>query len=163
MEYISRNIESTVITLANYFPVVIVTGPRQSGKTTLIKHLFSEYLHFSMEDLQVRAFAEQDPIAFLAQNKKGMIIDEVQRTPSLMSYIQGIVDKDPSKKFILSGSSNFTMMQSISQSLAGRAAILELLPMSITEVKDYVSSHTLDELIFGGLYPVVCSNQVPPE
>ena len=116
-----------------------------------------------MEDLQVRAFAEQDPIAFLAQNKKGMIIDEVQRTPSLMSYIQGIVDKDPSKKFILSGSSNFTMMQSISQSLAGRAAILELLPMSITEVKDYVSSHTLDELIFGGLYPVVCSNQVPPE
>ena len=163
MEYISRNIESTVITLANYFPVVVITGPRQSGKTTLIKHLFSDYLQFSMEDLQVREFASQDPIAFLSQNKNGMIIDEVQRVPALMSYIQGIVDKDTSKRFILSGSSNFSMMQSISQSLAGRAAILELLPMSMTEVKDYVSNHTLDELIFGGLYPVVCSNKVPPE
>lgn len=163
MEYISRSIEPTVTKLANYFPVIVITGPRQSGKTTLIKHLFSDYLQFSMEDLQVQEFAENDPVAFLGQNKNGMIIDEVQRVPSLMSYIQGIVDKDASKKFILSGSSNFSMLQSVTQTLAGRAAILELLPMSMTEINDYMASHTLDELIFGGLYPVVCSNKIPAE
>ena len=151
MEYISRSIEPTVLEIAKYFPVIVITGPRQSGKTTLIKHLFNEFLQFSMEDLHVREFAEQDPVAFLEQNKLGMIIDEVQRVPSLMSYIQGIVDKDPSKKFILSGSSNFSMLQSVTQSLAGRAAILELLPMSIPEIGDWASSHTLDELIFGGI------------
>ena len=163
MEYISRSIEPTVLEMAKYFSVIVITGPRQSGKTTLIKHLFNEYLQFSMEDLHVREFAEQDPVAFLEQNKLGMIIDEVQRVPSLMSYIQGIVDKDPSRKFILSGSSNFTMLQSVTQSLAGRAAILELLPMSIPEIGDWASCHTLDELIFGGMYPAVCAQKIPPD
>ena len=163
MEYISRSIEPTVLEMAKYFSVIVITGPRQSGKTTLIKHLFNEFLQFSMEDLHVREFAEQDPVAFLEQNKLGMIIDEVQRVPSLMSYIQGIVDKDPSKKFILSGSSNFSMLQSVTQSLAGRAAILELLPMSIPEIGDWASCHTLDELIFGGMYPAVCAQKIPPD
>ena len=163
MEYISRHIESTVLEMAKYFPVIVITGPRQSGKTTLIKHLFGEYLQFSMEDLHIREFAEQDPVAFLEQNKQGMIIDEVQRVPTLMSYIQGIVDKDPSRHFILSGSSNFAMLQSVTQSLAGRAAILELLPMSIPEISDFAKSLTLDELIFGGMYPAVCAQKIPPE
>ena len=163
MEYISRSIEPAVLEMAKYFSVIVITGPRQSGKTTLIKHLFNEFLQFSMEDLHVREFAEQDPVAFLEQNKLGMIIDEVQRVPSLMSYIQGIVDKDPSRKFILSGSSNFSMLQSVTQSLAGRAAILELLPMSIPEIGDWASSHTLDELIFGGMYPAVCAQKIPAE
>ena len=79
MEYISRSIEPTVLEMAKYFSVIVITGPRQSGKTTLIKHLFNEFLQFSMEDLHVREFAEQDPVAFLEQNKLGMIIDEVQR------------------------------------------------------------------------------------
>ena len=149
--------------MAKYFPVIVITGPRQSGKTTLIKHLFNNYLQFSMEDLHVREFAEQDPIAFLEQNKNGMIIDEVQRVPSLMSYIRGIVDKNPSQHFILSGSSNFSMLQSVTQSLAGRAAIMELLPMSMPEISDRASSITVDELIFGGMYPAVCSQQIPPE
>ena len=163
MEYISRHIESTVLEMAKYFPVIVITGPRQSGKTTLIKHLFGEYLQFSMEDLHIREFAEQDPVAFLEQNKQGMIIDEVQRVPTLMSYIQGIVDKFPSRRFILSGSSNFAMLQSVTQSLAGRAAILELLPMSIPEISDLAKSLTLDELIFGGMYPAVCAQKIPPE
>lgn len=163
MEYINRNIEPTILEMAKYFSVIVITGPRQSGKTTLIRHLFNEYLQFSMEDLHVRELAEQDPIAFLEQNKDGMIIDEVQRVPSLMSYIQGIVDKDSSKHFILSGSSNFSMLQSVTQSLAGRAAILELLPMSISEIIDHAASITLDELLFGGLYPAVCTKKVPPE
>ena len=163
MEYISRHIESTVLEMAKYFPVIVITGPRQSGKTTLIKHLFGEYLQFSMEDLHIREFAEQDPVAFLEQNKQGMIIDEVQRVPTLMSYIQGVVDKFPSRHFILSGSSNFAMPQSVTQSLAGRAAILELLPMSIPEISDFAKSLTLDELIFGGMYPAVCAQKIPPE
>ena len=152
-----------MLEMAKYFPVIVITGPRQSGKTTLIKHLFGEYLQFSMEDLHIREFAEQDPVAFLEQNKQGMIIDEVQRVPTLMSYIQGIVDKDPSRHFILSGSSNFAMLQSVTQSLAGRAAILELLPMSIPEISDFAKSLTLDELIFGGMYPAVCAQKIPPE
>ena len=163
MEYISRHIESTVLEMSKFFPVIVITGPRQSGKTTLIKHLFGEYLQFSMEDLHIREFAEQDPVAFLEQNKQGMIIDEVQRVPTLMSYIQGIVDKFPSRRFILSGSSNFAMLQSVTQSLAGRAAILELLPMSIPEISDLANSLTLDELIFGGMYPAVCAQKIPPE
>ncbi|MBR4829214.1 MAG: AAA family ATPase, partial [Muribaculaceae bacterium] len=163
MEYISRHIESTVLEMAKYFPVIVITGPRQSGKTTLIKHLFGEYLQFSMEDLHIREFAEQDPVAFLEQNKQGMIIDEVQRVPTLMSYIQGIVDKFPSRRFILSGSSNFAMLQSVTQSLAGRAAILELLPMSIPEISDFAKSLSLDGLIYGGMYPAVCAQKIPPE
>ena len=163
MEYISRHIESTVLEMAKYFPVIVITGPRQSGKTTLIKHLFGEYLQFSMEDLHIREFAEQDPVAFLEQNKQGLIIDEVQRAPTLMSYIQGIVDRFPSRRFILSGSSNFAMLQSVTQSLAGRAAILELLPMSIPEISNLAKSLTLDELIFGGMYPAVCAQKIPPE
>ena len=163
MEYISRTIEPTVLEMAKYFSVIVITGPRQSGKTTLIKHLFNDYLQFSLEDLHIREYAEQDPIAFLEQNTHGMIIDEVQRVPSLMSYIQGIVDKDPSRRFILSGSSNFSMLQSVTQSLAGRAAILELLPMSIPEIKDLAGRLSLDELIFGGMYPAVCAQKIPPE
>ena len=163
MEYISRSIEPTVLEMSNYFPVIVITGPRQSGKTTLINHLFNNYMQFSMEDLHVREFAEQDPVAFLEQNEHGMIIDEVQRVPALMSYIQGIVDKDSSRHFILSGSSNFSMLQSVTQSLAGRAAILELLPMSISEIGDLAATCTIDELIFAGMYPAVCAHKIPPE
>lgn len=163
MDYINRDIESTIQEMVKYFSVIVITGPRQSGKTTLIKHEFDNYLQFSMEDLNVRDFALNDPVAFLGQNINGMIIDEVQRAPALLSYIQGIVDNDPSKRFILSGSSNFSMLQTVTQSLAGRAAVLELLPMSMKEPLDYVASHTLDELIYGGWYPAVCSGKIPAQ
>lgn len=125
----------------------------------MINHLFGDYVKFSLEDLNVRDFALSDPIAFLKQNVNGMVIDEVQRVPELMSYIQGIVDKDPNKKFVLSGSSNFSMLKSVTQSLAGRAGILELMPLAMNEVNDLVRDKSLDQLLFDGLYPAVCSGQ----
>lgn len=159
MKYILRTQEATLLDMAKYFPVIVVTGPRQSGKTTMINHLFGDYVKFSLEDLNVRDFALSDPIAFLKQNVNGMVIDEVQRVPELMSYIQGIVDKDPNKKFVLSGSSNFSMLKSVSQSLAGRAGILELMPLTMNEVNDLVHDKSLDQLLFDGLYPAVYSGQ----
>lgn len=159
MKYILRTQEATLLDMAKYFPVIVVTGPRQSGKTTMINHLFGDYVKFSLEDLNVRDFALSDPIAFLKQNVNGMVIDEVQRVPELMSYIQGIVDKDPNKKFVLSGSSNFSMLKSVTQSLAGRAGILELMPLAMNEVNDLVRDKSLDQLLFDGLYPAVCSGQ----
>ena len=159
MEYISRDIENIIIEMARYFQVVVVTGPRQSGKTTLIQHLFAHYACFSLEDLNVRELASSDPVAFLRQNEQGMIIDEVQRVPELMSYIQGIVDREPDKRFVLSGSSNFAMLRSVSQSLAGRAAVLELLPLSMNEVSSQLQSKSLDQLMFDGLYPAVCAGK----
>lgn len=159
MKYILRTQEATLLDMAKYFPVTVVTGPRQSGKTTMINHLFGDYVKFSLEDLNVRDFALSDPIAFLKQNVNGMVIDEVQRVPELMSYIQGIVDKDPNKKFVLSGSSNFSMLKSVTQSLAGRAGILELMPLAMNEVNDLVRDKSLDQLLFDGLYPAVCSGQ----
>ncbi len=159
MKYILRTQEATLLDMAKYFPVIVVTGPRQSGKTTMINHLFGDYVKFSLEDLNVRDFALSDPIAFLKQNVNGMVIDEVQRVPELISYIQGIVDKDPNKKFVLSGSSNFSMLKSVTQSLAGRAGILELMPLAMNEVNDLVRDKSLDQLLFDGLYPAVCSGQ----
>ena len=159
MNYITRAQEATVLDMAKYFPVIVITGPRQSGKTTMINHLFDDYIKFSLEDLNVRDFAQNDPVAFLRQNENGMVIDEVQRVPELMSYIQGIVDKDPSKKFVLSGSSNFSMLKSVTQSLAGRAAVLELMPLAMAEVEKAVQGKSLDQLLFDGLYPAVCSGR----
>ena len=109
--YIHRKIEETILEAYKYFSVISVTGPRQSGKSTLIKHLFPQYAMYSMKDLHVRQFAENDPVAFLSQHPEGMFIDEVQKVPVLLEYIQGIVDKNPEKRFFLSGSSNFELMK----------------------------------------------------
>ena len=112
--FINRELGRTLLEAANYFPVLCVTGPRQSGKSTLVNHLFPEYKQVSLEDLDVRAAAMEDPRGFLNQTSGGMIIDEVQRVPDLLSYIQGIVDNDSRRRFILSGSSNFTLLRSVS-------------------------------------------------
>lgn len=159
MEYIERQISETVKEASTCFPVICITGPRQSGKSTLIKNTFPDYVRFSMEDLNVREYALNDPIAFLGQTDKGMILDEIQRTPELMSYIQGIVDENPERKFILSGSSNFILLKTISQSLAGRAGLFELLPMTYQEASESYSGLTLDELIFNGLYPAIVAGK----
>ena len=123
MNYINRNIEQTISEAAKYFPVIAVTGPRQSGKSTLLGHLFPEAIKFSLKDVNIRSFAESDPIAFLNQTDKPLFIDEVQKVPMLLEYIQGIVDNHPNKKFFLSGSSNFELMKSVSESLAGRVGV----------------------------------------
>ena len=119
--YINRELEGTLLDAARYFPVLCVTGPRQSGKSTLVKHLFPDYKPFSLEDIDMRVAATEDPRGFLNQTSEGMIIDEVQHVPELLSYIQGIVDNHPERRFVLSGSSNFSLLRGVSQSLAGRA------------------------------------------
>lgn len=156
--YIKRKIESTILEAAKYFPVITVTGPRQSGKTTMLKHIFPHLHYYSLEDLDTRSFAMEDPVRFLHLHEDGMILDEVHNYPELLSYIQGIVDEQPHKKFVLSGSSNFALLKKVSQSLAGRSGVFELMPLSIEEVKgqiEYVDD--ADQLLYHGLYPAVCS------
>lgn len=156
--YIKRKIESTILEAAKYFPVITVTGPRQSGKTTMLKHIFPHLHYYSLEDLDTRSFAMEDPVRFLHLHEDGMILDEVHNYQELLSYIQGIVDEQPHKKFVLSGSSNFALLKKVSQSLAGRSGVFELMPLSIEEVKgqiEYVDD--ADQLLYQGLYPAVCS------
>ena len=159
MNYINRTMEALLLEASKYFSVLAVTGPRQSGKSTLLGHLFPEAVRYSMKDVNVREFAENDPIAFLNSTKDVMFIDEVQKVPELFEYIQGIVDADPDRKFLLSGSSNFEIMKSVSESLAGRAGVYELLPLSLTEAGDIGFAKGLDEFLFDGLFPAVCSEK----
>lgn len=159
MEYIERQIVEIMQKAAKYFPVICITGPRQSGKSTLIRHKFQNYMRFSMEDYNTRELAESDPISFLNQTKEGMILDEIQRLPMLLSYIQGIVDEHPERKFVISGSSNFTLMRGISQSLAGRVGVFDLLPMSYKEMAELWSHKTIDEILFSGMYPAICAEK----
>lgn len=154
-EYIERDITRAVRDAANYFPVITITGPRQSGKTTLIKHLFEGLPYYSLENLDIRNFAANDPVAFLNQDVQGMILDEVQNVPALLSYIQGIVDDNPGRRFVLSGSSQFSMLKTMTQSLSGRTAIFELLPMAYSEVQAKAEGKSLDELLFDGFYPAI--------
>ncbi|MCH5181685.1 MAG: AAA family ATPase, partial [Prevotellaceae bacterium] len=128
---IKRSIEPKLLELSEKFPVITLTGPRQSGKSTLLRHTFPEYNYVSLENPDERLFAESDPKGFLATYSDKTIIDEAQRVPHLFSYIQTHVDlENRAGMYMLAGSQNFLLMQSISQSLAGRAAILKLLPFS---------------------------------
>lgn len=160
-KYIERSVTKQIIEASKYFPVIVITGPRQSGKTTLISHIFRDFPLFSLENLDIRQLATEDPKFFLSQSTKGMIIDEAQNVPGLFSYIQGIVDNDPSRKFILSGSSNFALLKSVTQSLAGRAAIFNLLPFSLDELSGCIYGRSVDELLYNGFYPRIFSDNVP--
>lgn len=162
--FISREIYTELIESCKTFPVVTITGPRQSGKTTLLKNIFPEKKYLSLEDPDVRQLATSDPRLFLSQSETGLIIDEIQRVPELVSYIQGIVDnlKIPGY-YILSGSQQFELSQSISQSLAGRTAILRLLPFSLHEIQVVSANSTIDELLYNGFYPRIYNQpQVNP-
>lgn len=164
MNYIKRDIEPTILEAANYFPVITVTGPRQSGKTTMLRHVFPNLHYYSLEDLDTRNFAMEDPVRFLHLHQEGMILDEVHNLPDLLSYIQGIVDQEPEKKYILSGSSNFALLKKVSQSLAGRTGVFELMPLSIAEAKNgNVNITNVDTLLYNGLYPAVCSGKNIPK
>lgn len=161
---IKRDLSAKLKALAGKFPVVSVVGPRQSGKTTLVKSLFAGWGYVSLEDLDQREFALKDPKGFLASHDKGAVIDEVQRAPQLFSYIQTVVDRNRKPgRFILTGSQNILLQENISQSLAGRTAILKLLPLSIGEL-----SHTAyraeqsGEYIFKGFYPRLYDKKIAP-
>lgn len=158
-DYIHRKIEETILEASKYFSVIAVSGPRQSGKSTLLTQLFPLYEKYSLKDLNILDYAKNDPIAFLNQTDEGMFIDEIQRCPQLLDYIQGIVDNNPKRHFALSGSSNFEVMKNLSESLAGRAGVFELLPMSIQEVTGKVNLDNLNQILYNGLYPSICAKK----
>lgn len=165
-----------------YFPVITVTGPRQSGKTTLVKTAFPDYYYVSLELPDQRTMALEDPRGFLARFDGPVILDEVQRTPELFSYIQVLVDENPdwAGRFILTGSQNFLLAQSISQSLAGRTAVFHLLPFSLAELQSRPQVEPEDlnkvvrtamtrperglmETMFTGFYPRIHDKGIPPK
>lgn len=158
--YIPRIISKEAKRLAKLFPVLTLTGPRQSGKTTLCKELFPNYHYVNMENPDLREQIQAGPKNYLERYKKGLIIDEVQNYPELISYVQIIVDEQPEAKYILTGSNNFTLMEKVTQSLAGRTAVLRLLPLSLEELKTVDKVHT-DRIIFQGGYPAVWSRKMP--
>ena len=163
MKIIQRDITQEVIDLAKQYPVITITGPRQSGKTTLAKQVFPRIPYYSLENIATRERALSDPIGFLDKLTGGVILDEIQRAPELISYIQGIVD-DYGKPgmFILTGSNQFSLIEKITQSLAGRTAMLKLLPFSFREVTAISGEISTNELIIKGLYPGVHSRNLDP-
>ena len=159
IDYINRSMEKVITEAAAYFSVISVTGPRQSGKSTMLKHLFPTFKKFSLKDLNVRDFAQNDPVAFLNQTNEGMFIDEVQKVPDLLEYIQGIVDDNPDRKFLLTGSSNFELLKGLSESLPGRAGVFELQPMSFVEARQQLAGKDINTMLFEGLYPAICAGK----
>lgn len=162
---ITRVATQEVKLLAKQFKAVAIVGPRQSGKTTLIRSVFPDKPYVSLENPDMRRFAMEDPRGMLEQYRGGAIFDEAQRVPELFSYLQQILDENPQKgKFILTGSNNFLLQENISQSLAGRIGYLYLLPFSLEEAeKAAQKKFIVDEALFYGGYPPIFDNQVPPQ
>lgn len=161
---IPRMLASKMAFLAASFPVVTLTGPRQSGKSTLVRSVFENYRYVSLEDSDMRSAAEDDPRSFLERFDSNVILDEVQRVPDLFSYMQGVVDRNEKPgQYILSGSQNFLLLRSISQSLAGRVAILHLLPLSYTELAEAgMVPSSMDTFLFRGGYPRLVVHDIDP-
>lgn len=161
---IERDLQTQLLALFSQYPLVAVLGPRQAGKTMLARKAFPALAYVSLEDLDMRHYAAQDPRGFLQQYQSGAIIDEAQLVPSLFSYLQTHVDlADKPGQFVLTGSHNFLLMESISQSLAGRVAILQLLPLSFSELK--AGGHLpqqYEQLIVTGSYPRIYRDQLEP-
>lgn len=161
---IERILGTKLLRLANQYPVVTLTGPRQSGKSTLVRSLFPDLPYLLLEDPDVRLLAQTDPRGFLANYPNGAIFDEVQQVPELFSYLQGVVDTgNASQPYILTGSQNFLLMDRINQTLAGRTAVLRLLPLSLPEMKKAGQvPDSVEELLFRGGYPRLIDRQLDP-
>ena len=160
---IKRGIEKRLLKLANSFKAVAIMGPRQSGKTTLVKALFPEKTYISLENPEKRRYALEDPKGFLGDIIGGAILDEVQRAPDLFSYMQEVLDTSKAKgQFILAGSNNLLLNQNISQTLAGRVGHLNLLPFTNSEIKAHNESLSDEELILKGFYPPVFDQKLDP-
>jgi len=157
---IERRLAPKIIALAKKFQVITLTGPRQSGKTTLVRAAFPSLPYVSLEEPDIRQIALTDPRGFLSNYPDGAILDEVQNTPDLFSYIQKIVDENRQIQFILTGSSNFLLMEKISQTLAGRTAILHLLPFSFEELEPDAGQY--ESVIFKGQYPRIYDRDIAP-
>lgn len=161
---IPRHARDSLEKLSGWYPIVVLTGPRQSGKTTLARACFSEKQYATMEDPDTRDFATSDPRGFLAQFPNGAVLDEIQETPDLLSYLQGVVDGDGRMGlFVLTGSQQFKIVGRIAQSLAGRAGLLRLLPFSLAELHlDQPQSASLEETLWRGFYPPLHDRSIPP-
>lgn len=149
-----RILENKLRELSKSFPVVSVTGPRQSGKTTLCRMTFEEFAYLNLEDEENRAIMQRDIKGFLRTHGNGLIIDEAHYLPELFSALQVVCDEDDNRRYVISGSSNWLMLQQISQSLAGRVALIRLLPLSIAELGSADAIST-DKMIYSGFYPAI--------
>jgi predicted AAA+ superfamily ATPase len=159
---ITRDLSDKIKAAARQFPIVCVMGPRQSGKTTLVKHLFPKAQYFSFEDPDVRARVRQDIRGFLTASKNVMIIDEAQRVPEVFSYVQSVVDeRGKNGQFIFTGSQNYLLLEKVTQSLAGRVAILKLYPLSFAEIQQADKGNiSLEKLLQKGFYPAAWKQRV---
>lgn len=162
---IERNLTATLKTRATQYPVVALTGPRQSGKTTLCQAVFSGHPYVSLEAEDVREYAKEDPRGFLDEYEEGAVLDEVQRAPHLLSYLQGLVDEDPTPgRFILTGSQHFGLSEVLSQSLAGRVGVLHLLPVALDELTRFDQHPTgLLDVVWAGAYPRIHDRRIPAD
>ncbi len=160
---IYRAITPKLLELAKYFPVVTVMGPRQSGKTTLVQSTFKDYEYVNLEIRTERELAQNDPEAFFKRHSSPLIIDEIQRVPELLEMLQVLADnKRCNGEYIITGSHQPALHQEISQSLAGRTGIIELLPLSISELSGNNINLAREEYIFNGFMPRIYSEQIPP-
>jgi len=149
-----REIASQLVESLEFYSVLTLLGPRQSGKTTLVRQLFNQFEYKSLEDPDIREMAKSDPRGFLRQLSDHVILDEIQRVPELTSYIQTIVDEpENTKKFVLTGSNGLLLVDSVSQTLAGRTELFELYPLSVSEITQKHPDYTLYEFLFNGGYP----------
>lgn len=169
MKNIQRQALGVLLQRATLYPVVTVLGPRQSGKTTLCRMAFPDKPYVNLEQPDVREFAQQDPKAFLAQYPDGAVLDEIQNVPTLLSWIQVLTDADPRKgRFVLTGSHQLQVSAQVTQSLAGRTAVMELLPLSLSELAKANGLSTgepadVNDLMLQGGYPRIHAQGLPPE
>ncbi len=160
--FLARTLLAELQAMMAIYPVVTVIGPRQSGKSTLVRQAYPDLPYVSLEDPDERLLAVTDPRAFLARFPNGAILDEIQQQPQLLSYIQGIVDARQQKGlFLLTGSHQLALHAAITQSLAGRTAVLKLLPLSMQELTDQTVGWNVDQHLLAGGYPSVCAQDMP--
>lgn len=161
--FVERVLGAKLTAVATQFPIITLTGPRQSGKTSLVRAVFPTKPYVSLEEPDIRQIALTDPRGFLSNFPQGAILDEIQHVPELFSYIQTIVDQEREVQFVLTGSSNFLLLEKVSQTLAGRAIILQLLPFSLHELEQAgYEFASYEQIIFTGQYPRIYDRNLAP-